>query len=354
MSSSNAQRKHAKAVKRKKILEQRRLESSSAGGGLAHEVRRAAAQPLHACLVQDSIFETGMGMVFLSRKIGGGDLALSGFLVDAYCLGVKDAMFRDVDEDEMEEILDGVGATAPFASVDPPYARKLLRGAAAYAQSLGLAPHPDYAKAELLFGDVAADACDVEFEFGYEGRPLYVPGPGESATQIRRRIELLRRRLGDDGFDFGPPEDAIDAPDEQDGDEMDDDEVDYDPDVGPDPEHWLALDEGERLRQAIDHHERHDALLANLELHATIHVVIENQIAMGDEAPARAALERLMGEGLTRHEAVHALGSALGDMIFAITNGASGEEAERFHTDAYNEAIARITAKDWRRLAAED
>jgi hypothetical protein len=347
MSSTNAQRKHAKAIKRKKALEERHhLDAKGAGGGLAHEVRRAAAQPLHACLVQDSVFDSGVGMVFLSRKTGGGDLALSGFLVDSYCLGVKDAMFRELNEDEMEELVDEAGATAPLTPVDPPYARKLLRDAAAYAQSLGLPPHPDYATAELLFGDVAADACDIAFEFGHEGRPLYVPGPTDSPTQIRRRVERLRRRLGDDGFDFALPEDALDAPDE-----LDDGEMGYDPDVGPDPAHWLALEDGERLRQAKDYHERHDALLAKPELHATVHVIIENQIAMGDETPAREALERLIAEGLNRHEAVHALGSVLTEMIVAVAND---KETDGSRVDAYNEAIARITAEDWRRLAAED
>ena len=348
-SKSVAQRKHAKANQRKKVLERRRLESKSVGGGLAGEVRRAAAQPLRACLVQDSIFQTGVGTVFLCRKTGARNLALSGFLVDAYCLGVKDAMYRELDEDEMEELVDEAGATAPLTPVDPSYARKLLRDAAAYAQSLGLPPHPDYPTAELLFGDVAADACDVAFQFGHEGRPLYVPGPCESPTQVRRRVDRLRRRLGDDGFDLGMPEDVIDTLDELDAGEMD-----YDPDVGPDPARWLALEEGERLRQAKDYHERYDALLAEAEVHAAIHVMIENEIATNDETPAREALERLRAEGLSRHEAIHALGSVLIETIVATGNGDDREEAERLQTDAYNNAVARITAEDWRRLAADD
>ena len=347
MPSINAQRRHAKATKRKKILEERhRLEAQDAGGGLAREVCRAAAAPLRACLVQDSVFQSGVGMVFLARKIGAGDLALGGFLVDAYCLGVKDAMFQELDEGEMEELLDGAAATSPLAPVDPPYARKLLRDDAAYARSLGLPPHPDYASVELLFGDVAADACDVEFEFGHEGRSLYVPGPTESPTQIRRRTDRLRRRLGDDGFDVGTPEEAFDTPDE-----LEDGGTRYDPDVDPDPAHWLALDEGERLRQTKDYHRRHDVLAANPDIHALVHVVIETQIATGDETAAPRALERLMTEGLTRHEAIHALGSVLTEMIVAV---AKGEETEPFQTHAYNDAIARIKAEDWRRLAADD
>jgi hypothetical protein len=350
VSSKSAQRKHAKATQRKKILEQRhRLDAKGAGGGLAGEVRRAAAQPLHACLMQDSVFQSGVGMVFLSRKTGVRDVALGGFLVDAYCLGVKDAMYRELDEGEMEQLLEEASATAPLTPVDPPYARKLLRDAAAYARSLGLPPHADYATVEPLFGDVAAGACDVEFQFGHEGRPFYVPGPTESPTQIRRRIDRLRRRLGDDGFDFGLPADAIDAPDE-----LSDGGMDYNPDIGPDPAHWLALEEAERLRQAKDYHERYDALLAEPEVHAAVHVVIENQIATDDETPAREALERLMSEGLSRHEAIHALGSVLTEMIVAIANDDDSEEAERSGLDAYNDAIARITAEDWRRSAAED
>jgi hypothetical protein len=74
---------------------------------------------VHACLVQDSIFKSGVGMVFLSRKTRARDVALGGFLVDAYCLGVKDAMYRELDEGEMEELLDEAGATAPLTPVDP-------------------------------------------------------------------------------------------------------------------------------------------------------------------------------------------------------------------------------------------
>ncbi|HKI14393.1 MAG TPA: hypothetical protein VKA12_05185, partial [Roseiarcus sp.] len=153
-------------------------------GTLAEDVRRASAAPLHSCLLQSSLFECGVGMVILIRKIGPHRAVLAGFLVDAYCLGVKDAFFREIDEAEIETLFDGLETAAPFEAVDPSYARKLLRDAVAYGRSLGLEPHADYAAVEPLFGDVAADACEVQFEFGFEGKPLYVPGPTESPTQI--------------------------------------------------------------------------------------------------------------------------------------------------------------------------
>src|SRR5437016_9813537 len=45
-------------------------------------------------------------------------------------------------------------------------------------------------------------------------------------------------------------------------------------------------------------------------------VVVENQVALGDEIPVRRTLERLRAEGLDRHDAVHAAGSVLAKRIY--------------------------------------
>lgn len=357
MASKNLQRRHAKAVHRKKVLqERRRVETTVVNRSLAHDVRRATAAPVHACLVQESIFAAGVGMVFLIRKTGARRFAMGGFLVDAYCLGVKDVLFRELDETEMEAALDGVEAMGPLAAADLPYARKLLRDAVAYAQSLGLPPHPDYAAAEPLFGEANADACDVQFQFGCEGRPLYVPGPGDSPTQIRRRLDRLRRKLGDDGFDFGAFDDGLDALEDANGDEEDDDEEDfdvegaYDPAIAPDPTEWLALDEDERLSQVKAYHRRAAISSPNEQLHAMVHATVENQVAIGDELPVRQTVNRLIAEGLSRHEAVHAVGSALAGQIYAALNG---ETAKSSPADDYKVAVERLTADRWRRQFAD-
>jgi hypothetical protein len=80
--------------------------------------------------------------------------------------------------------------------VDPAFARKLLHDLAGWSRSIGIAPHQDYAEAEALFGDVSTAACSEVFEFGMDGRPLFVPGPEDTPAQIRRWIGQLRRTLG--------------------------------------------------------------------------------------------------------------------------------------------------------------
>jgi Domain of unknown function (DUF1841) len=352
----NAQRRHAKAVRRKNLLAERRRQGmAESKRTLAENVRRASAAPLHSCLLQNEMFESGVGMVILARKTGAHRVALAGFLVDVYCLGVKDALFREIDEAEIETIVDSLGLTAPFEAVDPSYARKLLREAVAYARSIGLEPHADYAAVEQLFGDVDAGACEDEFQFGFEGKPLYVPGPTESPTQIRRRFDLLSRRLGADGFEFREIEDELDALEGPDGEDEDvdieeDEDFDiegaYDPAVAPDPERWLALDEQERTDLVLDYHRRAGITLPNEKLHAVMHATVENQIAMGDELPVRRTVERLMAEGLDRHEAVHAVASVIAARLF---DALKDPEAKVFPTDAYSAAVERLTAESWRR-----
>src|SRR6516164_7244358 len=89
----------------------------------------------------------------------------------------------------------------------------------------------------------------------------------------------------------------------------------YNPFVSPDPEEWLALDEQERIDLARDYHRKARIRLLNVKVHATVHAMVETQVALGDETPARRTAQRLMEAGLDRHEAIHAIGWVLIDFM---------------------------------------
>jgi hypothetical protein len=305
------------------------------------------------------LFERGNGTLILARRTGVGTIATSLFLLDTYCLGIKDAFFREADAAEFEAMIAACGAETPFADVDPSYARKLLRDLAAYARSIGLEPAAEFAASELLFGDIRADDCNVDFQFGFEGKPLYIPGPTDTPAQIRRRIKQLEQHLGEDGFDFESPFDDFDDEafdddfdEEPDGDVGDWDAPGYDPDVAPDPAAWLALDEGERIHLVTAYHKRAGIRIPNETIHATIHAVVENQAALGEELPVRRTIERLMTEGLDRHEAIHAVGSVLIGYLSDLMQG--GPADTEFSQAAYNAEVERLTAESWRTSFEDD
>ena len=119
----------------------------------------------------------------------------------------------------------------------------------------------------------------------------------------------------------------------------------YDPNRAPSAKMWLALDEGERIYLVEKYHEASRINVPNATTHAVIHVVVENQLASPEQTVVRETLERLMNEGLSRHDALHAIGAVLAAQIYdALQPGTS----PRFSESAYQAELKRLSAKRWR------
>ncbi|MEA2968166.1 MAG: hypothetical protein QOE78_1427 [Alphaproteobacteria bacterium] len=198
--ATNMALKRAKKAQRRKLQVADKRRTDALGTSLAARVLRAAHAPIQECLLPETLFEIGIGTLVLARGATPRYVAFSAFLLDVFCLGIKDVTFQPVEGEMLDMYLDQTDAASPLVPVDPSYARKLMRDLAAWSQSIGFMPHRDFAVVEPLFGEVDPNASDAVFQFGRDGRPLYIPGPSESSLQVRRRIEHLRTTLGDGGF----------------------------------------------------------------------------------------------------------------------------------------------------------
>jgi hypothetical protein len=120
----------------------------------------------------------------------------------------------------------------------------------------------------------------------------------------------------------------------------------YEPSQTPDPEEWLTLDESVRIELVREFHlEAGEEMAEDAEhLHAVIHVIVENQIAMGVES-VPSTIAKLTRQGLDRHEAIHAVGAVLSEDIFDILNG---NEASR-NPQRYRRRLEKLTAGRWRK-----
>jgi hypothetical protein len=201
MATNMAQKPARKAQRRKQVVAQKRR-AELLDASLPARVLRAAHEPIQYCFLSEGIFEIGIGTLVLARGATPHRLALSSFLIDVFCLGIKDVMFESVDRDFFSKYMEATGAGSPMVAVDPGDSRKLLRDLAAWSQSIGFAPHRNFAAVERIFGDVNADDSEAAFQFGRGGKPVYIRGPNDSASLIRRRIAQLQKCLGNDGFGF--------------------------------------------------------------------------------------------------------------------------------------------------------
>ncbi len=171
-----------------------------------HKASSYSKFPVHECLVPERLFETGIGTVIWARRTPRGAIATSAFVVDVFCLGVKNAFFHISTEQLYENTvklrLKKAHEDQAFQRMHPTCARKLIEGAISYAGELGFSPHRDYQNAKGIFGDVDGHACPTTFTYGLEGKPFYTRGPNESTLQAKRIVEQLDRKCGQGNFDY--------------------------------------------------------------------------------------------------------------------------------------------------------
>lgn len=121
------------------------------------------------------------------------------YLLDVYCLGVKNAMGPDTADDlELRPLIDRVfsGYQAPPVAAPIELVRDLVFGAADYARRLGFAPHPDFQRARAHLGPWTGPSA---ITFGHNGKPTYISGPYDDSEHI---IRTLRRAVGPNGFNY--------------------------------------------------------------------------------------------------------------------------------------------------------
>jgi hypothetical protein len=118
----------------------------------------------------------------------------------------------------------------------------------------------------------------------------------------------------------------------------------YDPD-NPTTANWLELDEAERIDLVSSYHRRKKIRLPNAQLHAVIHVIVENQLALGETVVVDTLL-RLQSEGLSRHDAVHAIGSVLAENVYEVLREESDANGRAY--ERYLERLRDLSASTWR------
>ena len=120
----------------------------------------------------------------------------------------------------------------------------------------------------------------------------------------------------------------------------------YNPSISPSPEDWLAMDQYERVELVREFLKNHEDDLPDeaVKLHSLIHVIVENQLALGVEFIPEA-VAKLIRQGLDRHEAIHAIGAIVSEDIIELMNGNNTE----FSPNQYRKKLEKITAKRWRK-----
>jgi hypothetical protein len=200
MSRNENRRKKKLDARRRKSLEKKRELAIRKSSGVTGVVA-AQKWPVIFARVTDDKRGSGMRTATLARKGPNGQVVAGTFLIDTDCLGVKDAMVFMGTTTEWHSHREQLGQAAPLIDVTPEYICKLVRESVAYAKSIGLQPHRDYSKAMPILGDLDPSECLTQFEFGRDGKPVYINGPHDSSARRKRIVETLERTVGEGNFE---------------------------------------------------------------------------------------------------------------------------------------------------------
>jgi hypothetical protein len=138
----------------------------------------------------------GIVLVLLARAARPHTVTVCGYLVDTFCLGVKDALGpARLRRRQLPMFVRAYFAAFPAEPLTAPIdlAQHIVHGAVAFAAGLGFEPHPDFTAARGHLGELS-QPCAIKF--GREGRPLYIQGSLEDPIAV---IETLKANVGREG-----------------------------------------------------------------------------------------------------------------------------------------------------------
>jgi hypothetical protein len=139
----------------------------------------------------------GVALVLVARTARHDGVTTCGFLLDTFCLGVKNVIGPKAMR--RRDLAAFVGTyfkafPAPGLPARIELAQHLVLGSVAFARTLGFSPHRDFEAARGHLGELEEPYA---ITFGRRGRPLYVAGPFDDPIVI---METLLTTVGNEGF----------------------------------------------------------------------------------------------------------------------------------------------------------
>ncbi len=182
---------------------------------------QARSLPIAECWITKDWQNAGMCNVIVARRHKNENTTLGIYLVDLYCLGLKDADYEfNVSPADYKRIKQH---PAEIEACEYVLAHNIIYGAIAFAEDYGFKPHKDFAIAQYILEEDDENVELMELEFGREGQPFYTRGPHDDNAKVNMIKSTLMRTAGEGNFTVI---DSLD--DDWDDDEHWDDEDDAD------------------------------------------------------------------------------------------------------------------------------
>ena len=207
--------------------------------------QKARTLEIGTCYVSDDIEKAGEGHVIVSRKHTGGRVSVAVYLVDIWCVGVKDTFYRlRMEDDEFKEMIDTYALELRECSYDE--AHNWVYGAIAFAEEAGIEPDKSFNITQYMLEEDDDNIPLIEYEYGKDGKHTLV---SHTRLEASRYLPLLEKNLGEGNFDF-----ILNVTDDDWDEDLEDDDWDEESDDDDEEDHsWLYKKYGPEVPYTYRH-----------------------------------------------------------------------------------------------------
>jgi len=151
-------------------------------------LKKAAEFPVYEARVSTDWEENGLAQVIVIRQLPNLRYLLGVYLVDTFCLGLKNTFARtQLKYEDLTNFFRRL--PGEFEEVSYEDTRSIVLGGIEYARQLGFEPQRDWKSTNFIIeGD---QDFERKFTFGKDGVPFYVQGPDDDIAKIMGKLKPL-------------------------------------------------------------------------------------------------------------------------------------------------------------------
>lgn len=141
----------------------------------------------------------GIAMVTIARSEGYNRYTVCSYLVDYWCLGVKDTLGpRKLNQSDFKQFISFSYAQFPEDAVEISLeqAQAIVFSAVEFAENLGFKPHHDFEETKAHLGEWNGEP---KIECGRNGKPFYISGPFDNPEHI---LHKLQKNAGEGNYHY--------------------------------------------------------------------------------------------------------------------------------------------------------
>jgi len=155
--------------------------------------QKARSLEIGKCYISEDLTECGEGVIFVTRLHKGGKISMAFYLVDTFCLGIKDSSYKlRMEEEKVQEFLTHYKKMNECSYEE---AHNWIYGAIAFAEEGGIEPDKSFELTQYMLEEDTDDIPLIEYEFGKDGEHLLVC---HTVQEANRYLPTLRKHLGND------------------------------------------------------------------------------------------------------------------------------------------------------------